>query len=145
MNTINNYNSDHTQVPANAKQYTSPYTGAVLKAINNPNQNMQTWQEHLITLPELCPASKNPGAGSTLLISYSAQQLFLEVFSLKDYIDAFIAHPTVRDVEQLTQAVADDCVQLLQHEVTVKGSFELPALGQRVSTEVHAAHSNSSL
>lgn len=136
-------NSDHTQVPINAKQHTSPYTGAVLKAINNPNPSMQTWQEHLITLPELCPASKNPGSGSTLLISYYAQQLFLEVFSLKDYIDAFIGHLTVRDVEQLTQAVADDCRQLLQHDVIVRGSFELPALGQRVSTEVRTAQSSS--
>lgn len=136
-------NSDHTLAPANAKQYTSPYNGAVLKAINNPNPSMNTWQEHLITLPELCPASKNPGPGSTLLISYSAHQLFLEVFSLKDYIDAFIGHLTVRDVEQLTQAVADDCMQLLQHEVIVKGSFELPALGQRVNTEVRTARNPS--
>ena len=131
--------TDHTQPPFDAKRYVSPHTGAILKAITNPHPVLHTHQSHLITLPELCPASKNPGAGSTLEISYMAQALFLEVFSLKDYIEAFVGHPTVRDVEYLSQTIAYDCSQLLQHAVTVKRCFKLPALGQQVITTVSTA------
>lgn len=130
--------SDHTQVPANAKSHTCIHTGAVLKAINSPYPALHSEQLHVIDLPELCPASKNPGAGSTLEISYVAQEHFLEVFSLRDYIDAFIGHMIVRDVEHLTQVVAKDCQTLLGHAVQVKGCFVLPALGQKVITTVQA-------
>ncbi|MGG4775543.1 hypothetical protein ACLO87_13000 [Paenalcaligenes sp. Me52] len=130
--------TDHTYVPADANSYTSPDTGAVLKTIANPHPHFQSWQEHVLTLPELCPASHNPGAGSTLAIRYQATQRFLEVFSLSAYIQAFIGHKTVRDVEMLTQVIARDCAAVLHIAVEVEGCFELPALGQRVTTRVQA-------
>ena len=130
--------TDHTYVPADAHSYRSPDTGALLKTIANPHPHYQSWQEHVLTLPELCPASHNPGTGSTLAIRYHATQRFLEVFSLSAYIQAFIGHKTVRDVEMLTQVIARDCVAVLGVAVEVEGCFELPALGQRVTTRVQA-------
>lgn len=130
--------TDHTYVPVDAQSYRSPDTGAVLKTIANPHPQLQSWQEHVLTLPELCPASHNPGPGSTLAIRYHASARFLEVFSLSAYIQAFIGHKTVRDVELLTQVLARDCAAVLHHTVEVEGCFELPALGQRVTTRVQA-------
>ncbi|TEA77016.1 hypothetical protein [Allopusillimonas ginsengisoli] len=121
---------------ADANRYIAPDTGAVLKIIRNPNPLMTTRQAHHVTLPELCPASHNPGPGSSLCIRYRSRGAFLEVFSLAGYIRAFIGHPVVRDVEMLAQVVARDCAQALGHKVKVTAVFELPALGQRVNTTV---------
>ncbi len=126
--------SDHTIVPASAGSYRSPETGAILKTIVNPNPAMHTHQEHVITLPELCPASGNPGPGSFLRIRYRSRGQFIEVFSLDAYVRAFIGHPVVRDVEMLTQIVARDSMQALGHKVKVQGCFVLPALNQTVRT-----------
>ncbi len=128
--------SDHTIAPVDAGQYTAPDTGAVLKTIPNPNPRMKTRQTHYLVLPELCPASRNPGAGSSLRIRYPGKASLLEVFSLTAYVQAFVGHPVVRDVELLTQTVARDCAQALGCKVRVRGVFELPALGQRVRTDV---------
>lgn len=126
--------TDHTIAPTDAPSYTSPDTGAVLKAIHNPFPRMLTEQEHTIELPELCPASRNPSPGSSLRIGYRSSQRFLEVFSLNTYIQAFVGHKLVRDVEQLTQSIARDCTLLLQEEVWVEGNFVLQGIQQRVRT-----------
>jgi len=131
---------NHTLLPPDTLGYISQDTGAVLKTIANPNPHLTTQQTHCLQLPQLCPASKNPGAGSTLRISYSSKQQFLEVFSLSAYIQSFIAHPKVRDVELFTQTIARDCQQALDGEaVQVQGHFELPAIGQSVTTTVSVA------
>ncbi|AZV93221.1 hypothetical protein CBF45_05410 [Bordetella sp. J329] len=129
---------DHTLVPSSPGDYRTPDTGAVLKTIANPAPMLRTWQEHELVLPELCPASRNPGAGSCLCIRYRSRTRFLEVFSLGAYIRAFIGHRLVRDVEMLTQVVARDCAHVLGHQVEVEGCFVLPALGQTVRTRVQA-------
>jgi len=129
--------TNHTLLPPQTPGYISPDTGAVLKTIANPNPQFTTEQTHCLQLPQLCPASKNPGAGSTLRIRYLGNQWFLEVFSLSAYIQSFIAHPKVRDVELFTQTLAWDCHQALDGvEVEVQGHFELPAIGQSVTTTV---------
>lgn len=130
--------SDHTEIPAPATSYCCPETGALLKTIANPNPAMLTRQEHVIELPELCPASGNPGPGSFLRICYRSHGQFLEVFSLDAYVRAFIGHPMVRDVEILTQVVARDGMRALGHKVKVHGCFVLPALNQTVRTVVIA-------
>jgi len=131
--------TDHTQVPDDvAGAYRCPETGALLKTIANPHPQLTTRQEHCLHVPQLCPASGNPAAGSRLSIRYTSRARFLEVFSLHDYLQAFIAHPTVRDVEQLTQTVARDCAAALGHAVQVQGHFELPGIGQSLTTTVEA-------
>jgi len=131
---------NHTRLPPQTPGYISPDTGAVLKTIDNPNPHLTTEQTHCLQLPQLCPASKNPGPGSTLRISYVGKQRFLEVFSLSDYIQSFIAHPKVRDVELFTQTIARDCHHALNGEpVRVQGHFELPGIGQSVTITVSIA------
>ncbi|KAA0890021.1 hypothetical protein [Pusillimonas sp. ANT_WB101] len=129
---------DHTDVPVAGASYRCPETGAILKTITNPNPGMHTLQEHVIQLPELCPASGNPGPGSFLRIRYRSRSHFLEVFSLDVYVRAFIGHPVVRDVEMLTQVVARDGMRALGHKVKVQGCFVLPTLNQTVRTAVIA-------
>lgn len=129
---------DHTLVPERADDYRSPDTGALLKTIANPHPAMRTWQHHELVLPELCPASHNPGPGSWLKIGYRSQTRFLEVFSLGAYLQSFVGHRLVRDVEQLTQVLARDCAKALGHDVELEGCFVLPALGQTVRTRVRA-------
>jgi len=129
-------NRDHTQAPPDAAAYRCPETGALLKTIANPYPQFATRQEHCLHVPQLCPASGNPGDGSRLYIRYVSQGRFLEVFSLHDYLRAFIGHPIVRDVEQLTQTVARDCASALGHAVQVQGHFELPGIAQSLSTLV---------
>jgi len=128
---------NHTFLPPETSGYISPDTGAVLKTIVNPHPQLNTQQEHCLQLPQLCPASKNPGTGSTLRIRYVAKQHFLEVFSLSAYIQSFIAHPKVRDVELFTQTIARDCHCVLKGEpVEVQGHFALPGIDQSITTTV---------
>jgi NADPH-dependent 7-cyano-7-deazaguanine reductase QueF len=109
-----------------------------LKTVADPHPALRSRQAHIIDLPELCPASRNPGAGSLLCIRYRSHGRFLEIFSLAVYIRAFVGHPIVRDVEMLTQIVAMDCAQVLGHKVRVRALYRLPALGQQVRTQVVA-------
>ena len=76
-----------------------------LGVIANPHQELDTWQEQVLELPELCPHSHNPGPGSALSITYTAGPWFLELFALEAYLPGFVAHPVVRDNELLAQTV----------------------------------------
>jgi len=109
-----------------------------LKIVADQHPAMRARQEHMINLPELCPASRNPGEGSFLRIRYRSHGHFLELFSLAEYIKAFVGHPVVRDVEMLTQVVAKDCACALGHKVRVQALYLLPSLGQQVRTQVVA-------
>lgn len=129
---------DHTRLPPQTPGYHTPDTGAVLKTIANPHPAIKTRQKHILAIPELCPASRNPGAGSMLEIDYRGRQHFLEVFSLSAYLRAFIGHPRVRDVELLTQTIARDCAAALGHKVRVTGRFELPGIEHCVVTQATA-------
>jgi hypothetical protein len=42
-----------------------------LKTVADPHPALRSRQAHIIDLPELCPASRNPGAGSLLCIRYT--------------------------------------------------------------------------
>lgn len=128
----------HTDVPDQSGDFISPWNGARLKCIQNPHPELETLQTHVMTLPELCPASQNPLPGSSLTIRYRGKRRFLEVFSLSAYVQASIGHPMVRDVEALTQAVAIDCANALGQKVEVDGLFVLRGLAQTVMTEVIA-------
>lgn len=128
----------HTEVPNQPGDFISRWNGARLKCIGNPHPELDTVQTHVMSLPELCPASQNPLPGSSLTIRYRGKQRFLEVFSLSAYVQASIGHPMVRDVEALTQAVAIDCAEALGQKVEVDGLFILRGLAQTVMTEVVA-------
>lgn len=110
----------------------------LLGIILNPNPQLETENEHILDLPELCPASRNPAPGSTLSVAYTPGERFLELFSLDAYVLAFTAHPVVRDLELFVQTVAEDCAAVLEQPVTVTAHFRLNMVrqSQRITVRV---------
>jgi 7-cyano-7-deazaguanine reductase len=108
---------------------------ALLGTIANAKPGLHTVVEHVLYLPELCPASRNPAPGSTLTLRYVAGERLLELFSLDRYIDAFLAHPVVRDIELFVQTAAQDAANAAGVEVTATAEVRLNGLrqGQRVT------------
>lgn len=111
-------------------QYPSQHHDFPIDLIRNQYPELKTVVKHIIELPILCQASQNPKAGSTIAISYQADQVLLELFSLEKYIRAFIGHQTVRDLEYFTQAIALECQNALKVEVTVHADIILAGLNQ---------------
>lgn len=107
----------------------------LLKTMANARPDVDTVVEHVLFLPELCPATLNPKPGSTLTLRYQAGELLLELFSLDTYIDAFIGHPVVRDMEFFVQTVALDAASALGGEVTAVADVTFNRLrqGQRIT------------
>nr|WP_246580902.1 hypothetical protein [Deinococcus aestuarii] len=99
---------------------------------------MPTVVEHVLHLPELCPATGNPASGSTLTLRYTAGERLLELFSLDAYIDAFVAHPVVRDMEMFVQTVAQDGADALGVEVTASADVRFKGLRQEQRVTVVA-------
>lgn len=107
---------------------------ARLKTIGNARPDLDTRIEHVLLLPVLCLVTQNPRAGSTLTLSYAAGESLLELFSLDTYIDGFIGHATVRDMEYFVQTVAQDAADALGHEVRAQAEvwFNRLRQGQRI-------------
>lgn len=105
-----------------------------LKKIKNPNISKLTRQIHEIQIPPLCPKTENPIAGSTLTIAYVPEDELLELYSLNEYVAAFIGSNEVRDLEQFAQVVARDCHAILKVKVHVTGRFVLN-IGQTLICE----------
>ena len=110
----------------------------LLRTIANARPSLDTWVEHVLELPELCPATRNPRPGSTLTLKYRAGERLLELFSLDPYIDAFIAHPVVRDMELFVQTVAGHAADALGHEVEAHAEVAYNRLRQRQRVIVRA-------
>ena len=102
--------------------------------IDLPNLCKITQQTHTVKLPNLCPATNNPISGH-IRIAYQPQGKALEIYALQEYINSFVGHETVRDIEYFAQVVAVDCQACLGVTVIVAAVFDLH-LGQTVTTEV---------
>lgn len=75
---------------------------------------------HILPLPRCCPVSGNPQPGSVLLVMYTPANHFLEVYSLRKYVDQFVGgFGNVRDMEGMIQTIAEACAQALGTLVTV--------------------------
>jgi hypothetical protein len=107
----------------------------LLGTIANARPALDMTVEHVLTLPELCPATQNPKPGSTLPLSYAGGERLLELFSLDTYVDAFIGHPVVRDMEFFVQTVAEDAANALGCPVTARADVTYHRLrqGQRIT------------
>ena len=118
----------------------SKHSSAPLKTIENAHPNLKTWVEHRVDLPELCPHTHNPVAGSHLWIRYHSGQRLLELFALEAYILGFQGHQIVRDMEYFVQEVALDCANALKSTVEVSANIEFNGIkqGQRVTVVVEA-------
>ncbi|MFC6276167.1 hypothetical protein [Psittacicella hinzii] len=125
----------HVYVPDMDTDYHSYHTGKSIKTIKNPNPHLPTKVTNTLNLPPFCTATMNPGAGSTLTITYTAKEKLLEVFTLEKYINSFIGHKIVRDVEYLAQEIASEVALALDNEVKVEAEFIL--VGFKYGQSVH--------
>jgi|GEM_PF-3537992 len=120
-------------------QYPSRYHDYPIDLIRNRFPTLEAEEIHEIDLPILCHASKNPGAGSTLSIRYCAGETFLELFALENYINGFINHMEVRDIEYLVQVVALETAHALKVPVEVTATVNLAGLNQRQIVRIEAS------
>ena len=107
-----------------------------LETINNPKIAEIAQQRHIIKVPQLCPKTGNPIRGN-ITITYTPKDKLLEVYSLTEYINSFIGHQQVRDMEHLAQVVAVDCARTLGVGVQVRAIFVLD-IGQTAVIDVVA-------
>lgn len=114
----------------------------LLRTIANARPELPTTVEHVLELPELCPKTRNPAPGSTLTLRYEAAGLLLELFSLDRYMDAFVAHTVVRDMEVFVQVAAQDAANAAGVTVTATADVGLVGLRQRqrVTVVAHPQH-----
>ncbi|MDL2343283.1 hypothetical protein QOL99_03865 [Deinococcus sp. MIMF12] len=110
----------------------------LLGTIANARPEMPTVVEHVLELPELCPRTRNPAPGSTLTLRYEAAGLLLELFSLDRYVDAFVGHAVVRDMEMFVQVAAQDAANAAGVPVTATADVGLVGLRQRQRVTVVA-------
>ena len=107
---------------------------STLKTIQNPKISKLTKQIHEVEVPPLCPKTNNPIKGSTLTIAYIPEDQLLELYSLNEYVAAFIGSNEVRDLELFAQVVARDCHNAVGVKVFVTGKFILN-IGQTLICE----------
>jgi len=107
-----------------------------LETITNPKISVISRQRHIIKLPPLCPKTGNPIRGH-ITISYTPNDKLLEVYSLTEYINSFVGHQQVRDIEHFAQVVAVDCAGALGVSVQVRATFVLD-IGQTVVIDINA-------
>lgn len=98
-------------------------------------------QCQLVELPQMCPVSGNPQAGSYVAIRYTDAGLFLEVYSLQRYLLNYVggwlrAGVVIRDMEQTVDTIAKDCAVALGVPVRVRARLILDA--GRMSRSVEA-------
>ncbi|MBR0573786.1 MULTISPECIES: hypothetical protein [Pasteurellaceae] len=101
-----------------------------MNVIDNPNPKMDTEVEHILYLPELCPASKNPKQGSFITLRYKNSNHFLELFSLDKHIDSYIGHTIVRDMEYFVQTIAQAAADVLKETVTASAKIDYNLIRQ---------------
>ncbi|RIY32149.1 hypothetical protein CJP74_05115 [Psittacicella melopsittaci] len=128
----------HVYVPDTQSDYRSYHTGKSIKTIKNPNPLIQTQITNIVNLPAFCTATGNPGKGSYLKISYPAHNKMLEVFTFEKYINSFIGHKIVRDVEFLAQEIAVEAAIALDSPLHLEAEFVLVGFkyGQSVKVEL---------
>lgn len=77
-----------------------------------PDTALLQW--HYLPLPACCPVSGNPQADSFLMLCYTPKACFLEVYSLRKFIDSFVGgREGIRDMEGMIQVIASDCAKAL--------------------------------
>ena len=114
-------------------------SGLRTQEVTGPSVSMS--QLHRLDLPPCCPVSGNPQAGSTVEISYRAEDWCLEVYSLQHTVQRFVGgwpgterYPADRNMEGMIRLLAQMCADALGTQVTVRAQLVLDAGGM----EIHA-------
>jgi 7-cyano-7-deazaguanine reductase len=93
-----------------------------------PNEKRCSFIEHdhILELPECCPISHNPRPGSTISLSYKGKDTFLEVYSLRKFVDSYRGGKDgVRSMEGMLQEITQACAQALGVEVRMEAMLHL--------------------
>jgi hypothetical protein len=95
-----------------------------LKLQPNENRCSFTEHEHMLTVNGFCPVSANPLPGSRLSIFYKGDKGFLEVASLRSFLDSYRGGKgEVRSMEGMLQDVAQSCADVLEVDVKLVGDL----------------------
>lgn len=87
---------------------------------------VETFEWHILPLPSMCPISGNPQPGSTLFVLYKPVSYFLEVYSLRADVNAYIGgRGAIRDMEGTIQTIAQDCANAAYVYVVVGAVIRL--------------------
>lgn len=85
-----------------------------------------TEHEHELEISGFCPVSGNPLAGSTLTISYRGEHGFLEVASLRAFVDSYRGGKgEVRSMEGMLQEIAQECANALAVDVKLRSFLRI--------------------
>jgi 7-cyano-7-deazaguanine reductase len=99
---------------------------AELKLQPNEHRCAFTKHEHILKLPPCCPISGNPLPGSTITIEYEGQEAFLEVASLRSFVDSFVGgKDDIRSMEGMLQEIAQACADILEVHVKLLSDLQI--------------------
>lgn len=89
-------------------------------------------QKHIVTFDGLCPVSDNPKPGSYVEITYTPKEWFLEVYSLRDFVNSFtggkrMGNERIRDMERTIQEIAAAAFEAVEVPVYVFAHLVLDA------------------
>jgi NADPH-dependent 7-cyano-7-deazaguanine reductase QueF len=83
-----------------------------------------TEHEHILKISGMCPVTKNPLRFSTITIAYKGYKGFLEVVSLKAFIDSYIGGKgNIRSMEGMLQDIAQSCADILKVDVKITSNL----------------------
>ncbi|MDO4232882.1 MAG: hypothetical protein Q4D19_12195 [Lautropia sp.] len=118
--------------------YHSPWTGAPLKAVRNPNPRIKTKEVRKLVQPDFYPDDGAMHPELTLELYYKPRHWFLEATSLAAYLKSWTGHPLANDPEALTQAIGRDLAATVRYKVAVRCTFRLHDPDQTIVTSVYA-------
>ena|SRR5688572_18255564 len=109
-----------------------------LKTQRNEHRCRTTQETHILPLSQCCPISGNPKEGSEVSIEYRANEHFLEVASLREYVDSYIGgRGDVRSMEGMIQQITQDCADAVKTSVHTQARLVIEP-NQRMTIECSA-------
>lgn len=89
-------------------------------------RGVDTTVHHLVPVPACCPATNNPLAGSTLIVSYRPDGVVMPVEALSAMVNEYQGgHPDVREMEAMIQHIALRVVSVVKVRVRVRADLAI--------------------
>jgi NADPH-dependent 7-cyano-7-deazaguanine reductase QueF len=106
-----------------------------LRVQPNEHRCAFTEHEHRLEISNICPVTGNPNHGSRIYISYKGYKGFLEVASLRRFVDSYRGGKgEVRSMEGMLQEIAQSCADVLGVDVKLVGDLIIsPAQNLKVT------------